>query len=205
MKVKDLQSVFGIPVDELKRHGKRYRIIILLLYLFDAVAIFGSTAYMFFHGVQYQWYWYVLVLICIVVNIAVDRFLGVEKYMVYKFYSKNLQRDIVENRYVVDVKDMRSIVHSLGQKPVDDSTIQSLQPCVIAACAKNVLNSYRFMTKMSKLEADCGNVVCRVFGRGGKQYFVDFVTDFGDAAGYGGGDSESVEEAATETIEEDNE
>lgn len=178
MKLKDSQTLFGVPIVHLREHSKKYRLRSSLLYVFDLLLVFGATAYMFFNNVSYEAYGFVLVAICITINFIMFFKLGVETWEVFKFFKKYSNCEVVNKKYDVTGEVLYSVLYCTGYKRLKQNlSLKEYEELMLSACCENVKYANSLMKHLAKYESESGNVECYVISKGSKQYLIDFVSN----------------------------
>lgn len=175
MKLKDSQTLWGIPIVHLKEHSKKYRIYSLFLYTLDILLILGLTAYMYYNSINYNAYGFVLVSICLLFHFISYSKLNPEKWEAFKFYKKHSAYEIVEKSYTVDENNLYSILYCTGYKRLKQNrTFNEYKELMLSSCCENIKYSHSIMKYIKKYESDSGNLTCIIIEKGKKQYFIDF-------------------------------
>ena len=65
MRLKDNQSLWGIPVVHLKEHSKKYRLYSTILYILDIILVVALTLLLYYTNVSYNTYGFIIVAVCL--------------------------------------------------------------------------------------------------------------------------------------------
>lgn len=196
MVLNDVKKFCGVPVNEFHKFAKRYRWLLVALYVFDMVVIFGLTAYMFFHDAKAQTYGVALVFVCVLANFVFSFKIGTSKYEVYKFYRRHKDKSVSQVRYNVTWSDLREVCERAGMKVGEDDHVEDMQKSICVACVNNVKLLGKIMTLLHKYERDSGDLICSVIELKGKKFFIDFVEEDNDGNHHPGTVEESDSESA---------
>lgn len=175
MQLKDIDTLWGIPVVHLKEYSKKYRFWMSIVYLVDIALIFGLTAFMFYANVQYSVHGYVVVILALLVQFVAYFFLSLEKWEAFKFYKKHSKCNIYEKTYKISADQFYSILYCVGYKRLKEGkTIDDYKELCLSACCENVKYAKSIGKYLRKYEDDSGDIPCVVMHKGKAQYLIDF-------------------------------
>lgn len=195
MKLKDLSSVFGWPVEDLKKQSRRATTFMMLLYLADIAFILGATVFMFYNGSDAQWYGVALAFICIVANFVILAVIGVDKQELYRFYKRHKTSLVYGKCYDMDKQKMQSLLEWLGvQIDANVFSMIELKEQLLKEVKLKLSNAEKLGKHLAKYETESSDFKCFVLEKGKKVYFIGFIEDYVKPV-------ESVEES-TENSEE---
>lgn len=177
MKVKDLDTILGLSIEELKRASKRYALGVVVLYAMDIAAIIGATVYMYYRDVQYPVYGIVLAMVCFLANFVVYYMLKPELNLLYKFYKKNREQFVLGKCYHVTWQDLRDALLKVGVSVKPDTSMEELRLMLLSSSRASLRNAYLVMKQLSRYEVESDNFRCLIVERGKKQYFVGFAPE----------------------------
>lgn len=178
MRLKESQTLWGIPIVHLREYSKKYRLLTLLLYLFDIIVVVGLTYYMYNKQVSYNTYGFVIVGVCLGVHFITYSFLNPEKWEAFKFYKRHLNDKLIKKTYSVDETRLYSVLYCIAYKRLrQGKSIETYKEFMLSACCENVSNSKSIMKYLRKYEAIDGNLTCYIIQHGKKEFFVGFPND----------------------------
>jgi hypothetical protein len=175
MKLKESQTLWGIPIVHLKEHSKKYKLYSSILYICDILLILGLTTYMFFNNINYNSYGFVLVSVCVLFHCITYAKLNPEKWEAFKFYKKHMSCELKEKTYDLDENKLYSILYCTGYRRLkQNKSLNDYKELMLSACCENIKYSSSIMKYINKYESESGNLTCIIIEKGKKQYFIDF-------------------------------
>jgi Ca2+/Na+ antiporter len=178
MKLKESQTLWGIPITHLKEHSKKYRLYSSLLYLLDIVLIVLLTLYMYYNNVNYQSYGFLIVVVCLFVHFTTYSFLNPDKWEAFKFYKKYSDCELITKTYDLDEEKMFSMLYCLAFKRLrQGKSFETYKELMLSACCEDTRNAKKLMKYLQKYESESGTLTCRIIIKGKSQYFIDFVNE----------------------------
>lgn len=175
MKLKDLDKVFGLSVDELKASSTMYVRWSWAVYLADALVMLCATAYMFYHGIKYQIYGIVLVIVCVLVNLVAHFKMHPERHELYKFYKKNHDQFVLGKCYGLTWSDLHEMMKRVDVTVKSDTSMGLIIQKMIAYGCSSLKGSLYVGQRLSKYEVESGGLKCFMVERGNKTYFIGVV------------------------------
>jgi hypothetical protein len=178
MKLKENQTLWGIPVVHLKEHSKKYRLYSSILYVLDIILVVILTLLMYYTNISYSAYGFVIVAICLLFHFISYYKLNPEKWEAFKFYKKYSECKIITKTYALDENKLYSLLYCIGYKRLKQNrSFDEYKELILSACCENCAYSKSLMKYMKKYESESGNLSCLIIKKGKKQYFIDFVND----------------------------
>lgn len=186
MRLKDNQTLWGIPVVHLKEHSKKYRLYSTILYILDIILVVALTLLLYYTNVSYNTYGFIIVAVCLLFHFVSYYKLNPEKWEAFKFYKKYSDCKIIVKSYALDENKLYSLLYCIGYKRLKQNrSFDEYKELILSACCENCSYSKSLMKYMKKYESESGNLSCLIIEKRKKQYFIDFVNDENN-----GGDSD---------------
>lgn len=178
MKLKENQTLWGIPVVHLKEHSKKYRLYSSILYLLDIVLVIALTLILYYTNVSYNTYGFIIVAICLAFHFISYYKLNPEKWEAFKFYKKYSEFKVLTKTYSLDENKLYSLLYCIGYKRLKQNrSFDEYKELILSACCENCAYSKSLMKYMKKYESESGNLSCLIIEKGKKQFFIDFVNE----------------------------
>lgn len=198
MKLKDNQTLWGIPVVHLKEHSKKYRLYSTILYILDIILVVALTLFLYYANMSYNTYGFIIVAVCLLFHFISYYKLNPEKWEAFKFYKKHSDCKIITKSYILDENKLYSLLYCIGYKRLKQNrSFDEYKELILSACCENCAYSKSLMKYMKKYESESGNLSCLIIEKGKKQYFIDFVNDENN-----GGDSDECNNTGNITDDE---
>ena len=178
MRLKENQTLWGIPVVHLKEHSKKYRLYSTILYALDLILVVILTLLLYYTNVSYSTYDFVIVVICLLFHFVSYYKLNPDKWEAFKFYKKYSDCKILIKSYALDENKLYSLLYCIGYKRLKQNrSFDDYKELILSVCCENCSYSKSIMKYMKKYESESGNLSCLIIEKGKKQYFIDFVND----------------------------
>ena len=178
MRLKENQTLWGIPVVHLKEHSKKYRLYSTILYALDLILVVILTLLLYYTNVSYSTYGFVIVVICLLFHFVSYYKLNPDKWEAFKFYKKYSDCKILIKSYALDENKLYSLLYCIGYKRLKQNrSFDDYKELILSVCCENCSYSKSIMKYMKKYESESGNLSCLIIEKGKKQYFIDFVND----------------------------
>lgn len=182
MLLKDINEIWGIPISEIKRLGKRYKLISVCIYLFDMLLIVLSSVYMFYAGSAVNNYMFIVICASLLSVLMLNIIGNPEKCRSYIFYKKNKSLKIEVLTLYVGLYNMESILYCSNYKRLKKKdSIKDYEELMLSACREDSIFSKRIGNLLSKFTEntsdDMFEIKAKFIVRGKKYYLIGFESD----------------------------
>lgn len=177
MILKDLKTIWGVPVLYFKECLRRHRCHLALFILIDALVILGGTALLYYLGESFASYGGYLISVCVILHFFWDYILKVENLEACKFYQKYSNCNVELKSYNLTDETLYSLLYCMGYKKVHQTKSADIYiVSMLNACCQDRRYARVLAKNMNKYESASGNISCYILSVGKKQYLVDFVS-----------------------------
>lgn len=179
MKLKDTNTIWGIPISIIKERARLYRKWVSLMYLFDIFVITIVTTLLFQSNMGFQWYVAVIVVFAILCNIIITSVSNASKYEAFKFFKSNRNCNIIEKQFSISNEQLYSVLYCVGYKRLKVSkTSHEYCDSLCSLCCEDKYNAKKIMKYLNKYavsDDSSENITlkCQAIKRGRKEYLVD--------------------------------
>lgn len=175
MILKDFNNIWGIPLDEVRKQGRRYKTYQWIIYILDILMTVVCGIYMFKTGASFNICVFITILITLVVFMMLSVIINPEKWRAYLFYRKNKRQEVVEMTLFVKEDNMKSMLYCSNYKRKNlKGTISDFQEVMLSACREDSIFAKRLGNLLSKFTVnDDGMVEIKAYMlKKGRKYFL---------------------------------
>lgn len=156
MRVRDLDSIFGIPVSLLKTQTTRYNVSIVLCSVLDVLLIVVSGVLLFLNGDPSSFI-KASVIVAVVVNILLITLTSGENTEAIYFYKSHKRDKVVAKTYDIDASKLYSVLFCSGYKGIKaEQSLDKYKEALNSACLRNKKYSKKLYKYLSRYESDNG-------------------------------------------------
>ena len=178
MLLKDFNNLWGIPLDSVRKQGRRYNIYTILIYILDIFAMLICGAFMYRSGTSFNMCVTITFLIAVICFMTLALVRNPEKWRAYVFYKKFKKKEVIEVTLFVKEASMKSILYCANYKRVKMvDSVSACQDAMLSACREDSIYSKRLGTLLSKFTLnDEGTVEIKAYfiKHGKKCYLISF-------------------------------
>lgn len=177
MKLREMRTIWGIPITTIKEHAKIYKRWITVMYLFDIVVLSLITLYLFNKSMGFFWYIGAIVVFTLLCNLVITNVSHASKYEAFKFYRTCKNCDVYEKQYNISNEQLYSVLYCAGYKRLKTGkTSSEYVDALCLLCCEDRSNSGRIMKYLNKYKDDEKfTLKCLVLKKGRREYLVDFI------------------------------
>lgn len=178
MLLKDFDELWGIPLEGIRKQGKKYKIYSTCVYVVDILMILFCGAYMFTTGSSYSAYIFATVFITLLNFMILNIVINPEKWRAYLFYKKYKRYKVIEMTLYLHYDNMKSILYcsNYKRKKINASELD-YKELMLSACREDLVFSKRLGKLLSKFtvqEEDMLEVKTYMLEKGKKYYLIGF-------------------------------
>lgn len=158
MKVRDLDNIFGTPMDMVKTYATRYRVSVILCLILDAVlAIIGGILLTYRGDVLTMIE--LAIIITVIINVIILGSSSKSEYNnIFRFYLKRNNTSVELFNCNIDATALYSILTSMGYKSVKpDKTLETYIEVLNGCCSKNLKYAKKAGKLLKAYVSDEGN------------------------------------------------
>ena len=149
--LKDFKELWGIPLDEIKRQGKKYKIYSVIVYALDIILILLCGIFMFKRGSSFNTCIFATVCVTILSFLVLNIVINPEKWRAYLFYKKYKSYDVITMSLYLHEDNMKSILYCSNYKrKKSKSTVSDYKEMMISACCEDSVYAKRLGKLLSK-------------------------------------------------------
>ena len=175
MLLKDMNELWGIPLEDIRRKGKKYNIYSLLIYLLDMFLIIFCGLYMFKNGSSFSICVFVTICVTLLSFLLMNIFINPEKWRAYIFFKKHKNAKILEMRLYLGKDNMKSVLYcsNYSRKKLN-ATVCDYKELMLSACREDTVFSKRLGNLLYKftVDEDGMELVNTYMIKKGKKYFL---------------------------------
>lgn len=176
--LKEEKEIWGIPTDELRKQGRKYRIYSGVVYILDIISMIVCGVYMYRNGAQFNTCVMVTIAITLLSVMLVNVVVNPEKWRAYLFYKKHKRQEVIKMKLYLKPENMSSILYCAGYKrKKEDGTMQEYQELMLSACCEDSVYAKRlgsFLHKFTTKVDDLEECKARFVVNGKKYYLIGF-------------------------------
>jgi hypothetical protein len=179
MILKELGILWGNPVIKLRDYAKKYRVLSILLYAIDVVALSILTALMYKQGSSFQTYMFIIVLFVVIFSLIFNMYLNTNKWAAFKFYKRHQHDKVTVKKYKVDASNLYSVIYCMNYRRLkQDKDYEDYLEMIENACNEDCSFAKSVMKYLRKYEdEETGNLEVYTITKGKHQYFVGYVSE----------------------------
>lgn len=179
MKVKNLNTLWGINTTKLIKYGRKYNIISKLLYIVDIVVVVLLVIQMYNRNVSFEGYMILMLLVCGLFALVYSLCINAIQWGTYKFFKRHLRDSVHVKTVKLTTETLYSILYLCKCKRLkQDKDFEIYKEQLLSACCEDASYAFKVMKYINKYETDCdGDVKIYYASRGNKQYFLDFIQE----------------------------
>lgn len=149
--LKDFKELWGIPLDEIKKQGKKYKTYSLVIYALDIGLIFLSGFFMFKNGSSFSTCVFTTVFITILSFMLLNIVINPEKWRAYLFYKKYKNYKVETMTLYLKEDNMKSILYCSNYKRrKNNGSTSDYKEMMISACCEDSVYAKRLGKLLSK-------------------------------------------------------
>lgn len=175
MLLKEWKELWGIPLEDIKRQGIKYKIYSLFVYILDIMMILICGAYMYRKGSSFNICVFVTILITLVSFMLLNIVVNPEKWRAYLFYKKYKNLKVIETTLYLQVDNMKSILYCSNYKRKKlNGSISDYKELMLSACREDSIFAKRLGNLLSKFIVNEDNMIeiDTYLVKKGRKYFL---------------------------------
>lgn len=178
MLLKEFKELWGIPLEEIKKQGKKYKIYSWLVYVIDFTMMIICGIYMFKNGSSFSNCVFATIFITLLSFMLLNIVINPERWRAYLFYKKHKSLKVVEMSLFLKADNMRSILYCSNYKRKKlNGSILDYKEFMLSACCEDSIFSRRLGTLLSKFtvnDEDMTEIKAYMLQKGKKYFLVGF-------------------------------
>lgn len=184
MLLREFSELWGIPLDEIRKQGRKYRIYSSIIYVVDFILVIISGIYMFRKGSSFSNCVLATVFITLLCFMILNLVINPVKWRAYLFYRKHKNCSVKEVPLYLKVDNMRSILYCSNYKRKKlNGTIPIYKELMLSACCEDSVYSKRLGKLLVKFkESTDGTEEVKAFllRRGRRTFLIGFKDDISE-------------------------
>ena len=178
MILKEFNNLWGIPLDEVRKQGRKYKTYSWIIYVLDILMTIGCGIYMFKTGASFNICVFITILITLVSFMMLNVVINPEKWRAYLFYKKHKRQEVVEMTLFVKEDNMKSMLYCSNYKRKKlKGTISDFQELMLSACREDSIFAKRLgnlLYKFTVNEDGMTEIKAYMLKRGKKYFLLSF-------------------------------
>lgn len=166
MLLREHNNIWGIPLEDIKKQGRKYKLYSTLIYIFNFLLIVFSGVYMFKNGSSFSTCVFATIFIALLSFMFLNLMINPVKWRAYLFFKKYRNYKIVEVSLLLKPEDMKNMLYCSNYKrKKDNGTISDYKELMLSACCEDSIFSKRLGNLLYKfnIEEDNGTTEVKAY------------------------------------------